>query len=183
MALIQLETPSSAAKRSFALFELGFRPFFLLAGLWSVLGMALWLATLAGSWLDAPYYSPIIWHAHEMLFGFAVAVVTGFLLTAVRNWTGIDTLNGKPLAALALLWLAGRLAPLAGLPPPAIALVDLAFLPAAALAVALPIIKARQAQNLVFGPLLLLLFIANLLVHLDKLGVTQATAMPGLHFA
>ena len=88
-------------------FALGFRPFFLAAGLYAVLMMALWLAVLNGK-LQLGSLSPFVWHGHEMLFGFAVAVIAGFLLTAAQNWTGIQTPSGPALAALFLLWLAGR---------------------------------------------------------------------------
>jgi uncharacterized protein involved in response to NO len=89
-----------------ALFALGFRPVFLLAGLYGVGSMGLWLYSyVAGRPLDT-YYGVYAWHAHGMLFGYAVAVIAGFLLTAVRNWT--QTLSGVPLAAL---WLVGRLTP------------------------------------------------------------------------
>lgn len=166
-----------------ALFQLGFRPFFLLAGLWSAIGLTLWIGALLWGWGLPVYYTPMIWHAHEMLFGFAAAVVIGFLLTAARNWTGLETLKGAPLALLAGLWVAGRATPFLALPPLAIAIVELAFLPAAALAIAIPIVQARQRHNLVFAPLLLALFGADLLVHLDRLGVTTSTATTGLDLA
>ena len=82
-----------------ALFALGFRPFYLLAGFYAALGVPLWAVQYAG-WL--PGASPL-WHAHEMIFGYAFAVIAGFLLTAVRNWTGLPTPAGGPLAAIAAL--------------------------------------------------------------------------------
>ncbi|MEA3276303.1 MAG: NnrS family protein [Pseudomonadota bacterium] len=178
MAVIQIEAPSR--QKRFPLLQLGFRPFFLLAALWSACGLALWITALNQGFPFAVDYPPLTWHAHEMIFGFATAVVTGFLLTAARNWTGTDTLSGAPLGGLSLLWLAGRLAPFSGIPPFWVSLVDLAFLPLAATAVALPIIRARQRNNLVFGPLLLVLFLANLLVHLELLGMASGTAQMGL---
>ncbi len=84
-----------------ALFNLGFRPFFLLGAAFAVVAMALWIGPL--------FPTAVIWHAHEMIYGFTAAVIAGFLLTAVRNWTGVMTLHGAPLAALATLWLAARL--------------------------------------------------------------------------
>ena len=90
------------------LFSYGFRPFFLGAALWAIVALALFIGTLMGAWELAPGYGALAWHGHEMLFGFALAVIAGFLLTAVRNWTGQPTVEGAPLAALAALWVAGR---------------------------------------------------------------------------
>jgi uncharacterized protein involved in response to NO len=89
-----------------SLLALGFRPFFLLAGAWALAAMLLWLAMLRGLIPVDGYYGPTTWHAHEMLFGYTGAVIAGFLLTAVRNWTGLPTPTGASLAALAGLWLA-----------------------------------------------------------------------------
>lgn len=107
--LLDLQTPvhAQSAPRGFALWRLGFRPFYLLASIFASSSIALWGAQYAG-WLSAPYLSGPIWHAHEMLFGFTLAVMTGSLFTAVRNWTSRSTSTGIALAALAGLWLAGR---------------------------------------------------------------------------
>jgi uncharacterized protein involved in response to NO len=163
-------------------FALGFRPFFLAAGVYAVLLMALWLAMLQGG-VEPGSLPPLVWHGHEMLFGFTVAVIAGFLLTAAQNWTGIRTPSGKPLAALFLLWLAGRVAfLLPGVPAGLVAAVDLAFLPVLALALALPILRAKQLHNYPFPVMLLALTVANALVHGEALGWT-ATASEGLHLA
>jgi len=163
-------------------FALGFRPFFLAAGIYAVLMMALWLLVLRGS-LTTGALPPPVWHGHEMLFGFTVAVIAGFLLTAAQNWTGIRTPSGAPLAALFLLWLAGRLSFLIpGLPTGLVAGIDLAFLPTLALVLAVPILKAKQLHNYPFPIMLLALAAANALVHLQALGWT-ATASLGLHLA
>ncbi|MCB1764286.1 MAG: NnrS family protein, partial [Gammaproteobacteria bacterium] len=121
-----------------ALLALGFRPFFSAAAVAAILLMLIWLTTWVGRLRIPDYYGSIGWHSHEMLFGYAAAVIAGFLLTAVRNWTGVNTPTGTPLALLVLIWLAGRLVPfLAGLLPAwLVALADLAFLPALALAIA-----------------------------------------------
>jgi len=183
MALIPVEDLQKRPPLTgWAPFALGFRPFFLAAGVFAVLLMALWLLVLRGS-LELGELSPQVWHGHEMLFGFAVAVIAGFLLTAAQNWTGIPMLSGPPLAALFLLWLAGRLGFLVpGLPVEWVALVDLAFLPAVALMLAVPIIKARQLNNAPFPVMLLVLASANALIHLDTLGWTDTAAL-GLHLA
>ena len=184
MALIQINDPQKRPPLTgWAPFALGFRPFFLSAGIYAVLMMALWLGVLQGG-LKTGDLSPAVWHGHEMLFGFAVAVIAGFLLTAAQNWTGIRTPSGLPLAALFLLWLAGRLSFLIpGLPIGWVALIDLAFLPVLALTLAWPIMKAKQLSNAPFPLLLLALTAANALVHLDGLGWTTGTARPGLHLA
>lgn len=176
MALIQpTEPPAAAAPRGFALFALGFRPFFLLAGLAALLLVPLW-AVLWSSGTGAPgYYGGIAWHAHEMLFGYTVAVVAGFLLTAVRNWTGVDTVTGGGLAALAALWLAGRIMPFLAAPAGLIAAVDLLFVPALAVAIGMPLLRVRSKQphNLIFIGLLTLLLVGNVLMHLPALGLAD----------
>ncbi len=179
--------PSSfnPAKRpaGFALFALGFRPFFLAAGLFAIVLLGLWLAILQGK-ISTGALAPAVWHGHEMLFGYAVAVIAGFLLAAAQNWTGIRTPSGTPLAALFLLWLAGRLSFLVpGLPAGLVALVDLLFLPALALTLAWPIIKAKQLHNYPFPIMLLVLAAANALVHAEALGWTTSSASLGLHLA
>src|ERR1051325_1513336 len=111
------------------IFALGFRPFFLLAGIFAVVLIGEWiLAFVAGLGL-ANYYGAIGWHSHEMIFGFTGAVIAGFLLTAVRHWTEIPTAAGVRLAGLAALWCAGRVIPFTeGISPRwLIATVDLAF--------------------------------------------------------
>jgi uncharacterized protein involved in response to NO len=92
------------------LLSAGFRPFFLLAAIWAALAVPLWLALFAGSDAIPTLLPPPIWHAHEMVFGYAAATVAGFLLTAIPNWTGRMPLQGAPLAALVLLWIGGRVA-------------------------------------------------------------------------
>lgn len=164
-------------------FALGFRPFFLAAGVYAVLLMGLWLLKLHGT-IAPTALSPLVWHGHEMLFGYAVAVIAGFLLTAAQNWTGIRTPSGAPLAALFLLWLAGRIGFLIpGLPAMLVAAVDLAFLPALALTLAWPIMRAKQLHNYPFPLMLLVLAAANALVHGETFGWTTDTARLGLRLA
>jgi uncharacterized protein involved in response to NO len=164
-------------------FALGFRPFFLAAGAYAVVMMGLWMLILRGR-LDPGNWPALVWHGHEMLFGFTVAVIAGFLLTAAQNWTGIRTPSGPPLAALFLLWLAGRLGFLIpGLPEGVAAALDLAFLPLLALALAGPIYRAKQLQNAPFPFMLLALAVANALVHGETLGWTTGSESTGLHLA
>lgn len=169
--------------RGWAPFALGFRPFFLAAGVYAVLLMGLWLLMLRGTTVPTGV-SPFVWHGHEMLFGFAVAVIAGFLLTAAQNWTGIRTPSGAPLAALFLLWLAGRIGFLIpGLPAVPVAAVDLAFLPVLGLTLAWPIIRAKQLHNYPFPVMLLALAAANALVHGPTFGWTSGTESLGLRLA
>jgi uncharacterized protein involved in response to NO len=115
------------SKRTFPLFALGFRPFYLLAAFWSVVAIMEWLLELSGSGVRSIGSIPgIQWHAHEMIFGFAATVITGFALTAVQSWTGLDTPKGVTLMLLAVLWIVGRLGPLLS---PYLAIVDVLFLP------------------------------------------------------
>lgn len=152
--------------------RLAFRPFFLLASLFSVLAMAVWFAFWHGDILLRPHGGLMWWHQHEMIFGFGAAVVVGFLLTAVQNWTGRKSVSGAPLLGLVAVWLAARilLAFPMGLPTWLLASVDLVFLPLAALVMARLVIAARLWRNLMFVPVLLLLVGANLAMHL---GVAQ----------
>lgn len=168
-----------------ALFALGFRPFFLLAGTAAVALVLLWIAFLNGVAIGGTYFDPVGWHRHEMMFGYTMAVVAGFLLTAAQNWTGIRTLHGWPLAALAVLWLAARvmIALSAPFPPVLIALVDCAFLPVLGAALAVPIFKRGVRKHYVFLLILVLLFLANLLVHLDSLRLVEGAGYAGTMLA
>jgi uncharacterized protein involved in response to NO len=166
----------------YPLFALGFRAFFALAGLAALILIVFWNAIFNGALTSEHYYPNNYWHAHEMLLGYAVAVIAGFLLTAVKNWTGKPTLTGDQLASLCLLWLYGRILPFyAGLLPDAlIALVDFAFLPALAYQVSKPIIEAKQYRNLFFIGLIMLLALGNGLIHAQMLGLQENTATIGI---
>ena len=168
-------TPAKQPAKGLVPFALGFRPFFLLAGVSAMTLMTQWLLMWIGYPGPVDYYGMLGWHGHEMLFGYAMAVIAGFLLTAVRNWTGIATPNGVPLAGLACLWLAARLLPFAHptLPADIIAIVDLAFIPSLILALAGPLWKGANKVNRVFLPLLAAMTLANVLMHLQPLGVAQ----------
>jgi uncharacterized protein involved in response to NO len=104
------------------------------------------------------------WHAHEMIFGYAVAVLTGFLFTAVKNWTGILTPTNWKLAALAVIWLSARILLITG-PSLLASLVDLAFLPLMALGIGIPIWKSGNKRNIVVVTLVAVLFLANTIFH------------------
>ncbi|TFZ00037.1 NnrS family protein [Ramlibacter rhizophilus] len=179
MPFIKIEEPSARTPRNgFALWALGFRPFYLLASVFAALSIGLWGLQIAGM-LPSPYLSGPLWHAHEMLFGFALAVVVGFLFTAGRNWSGQPTPTGGWLAALALLWLAGRVLVLTPLSVAA-AVANVAFPLAAAVALAIPFWRARNRRNYFFVGLLGLLGSASAAVHLDHLGLVQLPAWSGI---
>lgn len=181
--VIQIEEPPRppAAAPAFALWQLGFRPFYLLASVFAALSIALWSLQYAG-WLGRPYLQGPLWHAHEMLFGFALAVIVGFLFTAGRNWSNRPTPTGWPLAGLALLWIAGRVLVLTPYGWAA-ALVNAAFPLAAAIGLAIPFMAARNRRNYFFVALLVLMSAAVLAVHLSQLGLLPAPGWIGIQLA
>src|SRR6476646_446049 len=164
------------------IFALGFRPFFLLVGRLAILLMAFWVPVFVGGVASDIYYAQIDWHSHEMIFGYTVAVIAGFLLTAVRNWTNTPTPSGLPLAGMGALWLIARILPIlvAIFPRWLIAAADLAFLPTFAIGIAVPLLKNNEKQNLIFLPLLAVLWSADLLVHADVLGLAPNLARKGV---
>jgi uncharacterized protein involved in response to NO len=163
--------PRLQRQSSIALLSYGFRPFFLGAGLWATLAMVLWIGLISGHWAFANTYGAVAWHAHEFLFGYVSAVLTGFLLTAIPNWTGRLPLQGQPLLALCLLWAAGRAAMLAtdqiGLAA-AVAL-DCAFLPTLAAVIVREVVAGRNWRNLKVSILVALLAFANVLFQVEIL--------------
>lgn len=132
-----------------ALLRYGFRPFFLGAGLAAMLLIPWWAVNYAFGVPLGTAWPPTLWHGHEMLFGFIVAAIAGFLLTAVPSWTGVRGFSGRPLAIVSGLWLLGRIAIATSQlwPLPAVAALDLAFLPALAILVAPPLVRARNRNT------------------------------------
>ena len=164
------------------IFALGFRPFFLLAGWLAILLMAFWVPVFVGGVASDIYYAQIDWHSHEMIFGYTVAVIAGFLLTAVRNWANTPTPSGLPLAGMSALWLVARILPIlvAIFPRWLIAAADLAFLPTFAIGILVPLLQNNEKRNLIFLPLLAVLWSADLLVHADVLGLAPNLARKGV---
>jgi uncharacterized protein involved in response to NO len=156
------------AGSDFALWSLGFRPFYLLASAFAALSILVWVLQYAG-WLPAPYLRGPAWHAHEMLFGYTMAVVTGFLFTAVRNWTAKPTPTGGWLIAFAALWIAGRVLALTPFGT-ATAVVNAAFPVAVAIGIGIPIVRSGNRRNYFFIALLALLGVAVLTFHLAHAG-------------
>ncbi len=159
--------PRGQKKEGPALLSYGFRPFFLGGGLYAALAMAVWLLALNGNGEPGGSYGSSHWHAHEMLFGFAPAILAGFMLTAIPNWTGRLPVSGLPLAVLFGLWIAGRLCMVnpdfAG--PALSAAIDSAFLPALFLVAFREIAAGRKWRDLKILAGLLLLTAANVLFH------------------
>lgn len=167
------------------LFNKGFRAFFFGAGAFSLLSMGLW-AAIWTAWYQPEFHgiSASQWHAHEMIYGYAMAVIAGFLLTTVRNWTGIPTLQGGALAAALALWSIARLAFCAGSRFIAIAAVaDLLFAVVLALACGIPLVQARQWRQMAILSKLVLLGIGNMLFYLGAFGVLDNGIYWGLYGA
>lgn len=170
----------------FALFNLGFRPFFLLSAIFSIVSISAWIQLyMAGKPVNMPNISGAQWHAHEMLYGYTFAVIAGFLLTAVKNWTGVQTLHGKSLMALVGAWVLARIlmlvAPsfvgLAGL----VALVDLAFNIGLAIAVLMPIAKVKQWRQSGILAKVFLLTLGNMAFYAQALGLWANGAQASMY--
>jgi uncharacterized protein involved in response to NO len=170
-----MSTPAALQRRRDydgpALFSYGFRPFFLAAGLWAIVGILLWIPQYMGQLSVPTHLSPLDWHVHEMLYGYVAATVAGFLLTAIPNWTGRLPVNGWPLAGLAALWLAGRLALLisAQLGGLVAAIIDTAFLATLGAVAAREIVAGENWRNLRVLVILVVLVLGNIVFHAEVL--------------
>jgi uncharacterized protein involved in response to NO len=158
------------------IFERGYRPFFFGATCLAALALPIWLFSLSGGLLPVSHLAPLNWHTHEMLFGYVPAVLSGFLLTAMPNWTGRPALSGMPLAALFVLWLAARIGLLVpGLPPLAATLLDGAFLVALTAYTWREVSAAGNMRNYPVCALITLLACANFAFHVNILQEWQST--------
>lgn len=164
------------------LLRLGFRPFYLGAAVFAALALPLWIGLWLGHVPLAMSVPPMLWHAHEMLYGFAIAVIVGFLLTAGKAWTGLPTPRGAALAGLAGLWLAARIAAVAA-PYWVYAVLDVALLPAVATIFATVLVRARNRKNLPLAGILFALALANLCFHLAVMGFVTLSPLQPLHAA
>lgn len=178
---LQLEKPKG--NQGLAFLELGFRPFFLLASAYAALAVALWAGVYFRNGVQlSPGLSPNYWHGHEMVFGYGLAVVAGFLLTAIKNWTGIQTLRGAGLALLAVTWLAARMAFVLQLPWLVTLTLEMLFFLGLLFATARPLYQAHQWRNLsIFCGKLVLLGIGNLLFYLGMAGILEQGMRWGLY--
>lgn len=176
-----VQPAAPAATAGFALWNLGFRPFYLLASLFSAFSVLLWAAQFSG-YLPSAYLRGPVWHGHEMLFGYATAVIAGFLLTAVRAWTNRPTPSGVPLMALAALWICGRVLVLTPFAMSA-AVVNAVFPVAVAVAIGIPLLRSRNVRNYFFVALLVLMGVLILAVHLALQGRFELSPRLGLQLA
>lgn len=167
-----------------AFLHLAFRPFFFAALSYAVVSIVLWFFMYSQGYAILPNgYNIVSWHAHEMIFGFAMATITGFLLTAVKNWTGIQTINQKPLLGLFLLWLVSRgLAFISGSwVLPTLAIIDSLYLLVVMWAFSSPVFKKKQWKNLAFSGKLLLMLVGNIIFYLGLLGYLDNGVHYGLY--
>ncbi len=179
--MINIDQP--ARHTGIAILNLGFRPFFAGAALFSVLFTLVWMGVYVFGWQWQPALPAMSWHAHEMIFGYGMAVIAGFLLTAIKNWTGVQTLHGIPLLLLFLLWLTARVLLLAGGEGVLVwaALVDGLFNVLLVLALAWPVFKVRQFKQFGIVSKILLLTLANLLFYAGVLEIYPWGEQAGLY--
>src|SRR6187431_1487300 len=168
-----------------AILSYGFRPFFLLASLYGGVTILFWLPLLYGYLETSSLFTPVDWHVHEMIFGYVAAVVAGFLLTAIPNWTGRLPVCGLPLAMLAALWLAGRVAILLSqtIGAPVAAAIDLSFLAVLALVALREVVAGSNWRNLRVLVVLGLLFAGNVVFHAEVLSARFADYGPRISIA
>ena len=165
-----------------ALFNLGFRPFFLFGSIYAFLSILIWVPFYTG---DVSYSfalpTAVVWHGHEMIYGYAMAVAAGFLLTAVRNWTGVQTLHGRPLVLLVLLWLSARmLALVPGISPLVLAVLDNLFLLGLAISLLRPIVRSSHWKSLAIVLKIFLILASNVVFYLGVTGLMTDGVRLGL---
>ena len=175
-----IDVAPATSARGWPLLRLGFRPFYLGAAVFAVLAIPPWIAQFLGQATLELALPPLLWHAHEMLFGFAATVIVGFLLTAGKAWTGLATPRGGFLGALAALWVAARAAAVMA-PYPVYAGLDLVLLPLVAALLVSLFVRARNRRNLPVAMILVLLSLANLAFHLAVIGAVELSPMRALH--
>jgi len=171
----------SSSQNDIAISRLGFRPFFFIAGFSGFVFMVLWLFAYQGL-LSVENTTPVDWHAHEMIFGYASAVIIGFLLTASKNWTGVQTLHGKSLLGLALVWVLGRFFLIADTELLFYhALIDISFLVLATFAITYPIVKSQKWRNLAVVSKVFLLACAHIMYYFGLFDVVANGQKYGLY--
>lgn len=181
MALLNIQDPPKNVV--FSVFVLGFRPFFLAAGIFAVISMAMWLANYQfGLVIPLEGLTNYHWHAHEMIYGFTIAVVAGFLLTAIKNWTGVQTIQHRPLQLLFSLWLGARLCLLFGTDYLIFAmLLDLSFNLYLFIAMLQPVLRVKQWKQIGVVSKILLLAIFNTFFYLGVLGILEDGVSWGIY--
>lgn len=178
--IVNMEPAKDVGK--FAFLHLGFRPFFLGASGFAVLSMLMWMLIYIFGWnVEFTYFSTMTWHAHEMIFGYTLAIAAGFLLTAIKNWTNLQTVHGYRLLLLFLLWLLARCLPFLEGGGIFTAVIDNLFIVSLMIAVALPLVKAKHWKSLAFVLILLFLLIGNIVFYLGVFGVIPNGERYGLY--
>jgi len=182
---VTTQATHAAAHEPYGLWGRAFRPFFLGLSIYAIAAVPAWALVWLGAAAPPAWLAPMWWHGHEMVFGFAAAAIAGFLLTASPVWTGGPALTGRPLAALFVLWLAGRvLFALAGVVTPGwLAAVDGLFLPAVAVALGRTLWGAGQRRNEAVLGVVVVLAAANVAMHAEALGLVAGVAGRALRFA
>lgn len=186
MLNIEQQKADSTPDFGLPVLRLGFRPFFLGAGVFAIIAMAVWMAAYVFAvQLEFSAMPANLWHAHEMLFGYTMAVVAGFLLTAIKNWTGVEVLRGWALAMLFAVWLLARVLPLSGLMLPVgiIAIADCAFLLLLVAVCLRPVLMVKQYKQLGIISKLFLLFLCNVVFYLGVTGYILHGVQWGLYSA
>lgn len=179
---ITVDSQAETQDKTPAFLTIGFRPFFFLGSLYAAIAIVIWIIAYRTGYQNQIYHTSLNWHAHEMLFGFATAIIAGFLLTAVRAWTNHKTARGIPLLALTILWITPRilsLVPISNLQLP-IAIIDILFIPCLTLLIARPLLAAGNKRNYIMPIVLIMMTAANIAFHLQVLGITLNTARPAL---
>ncbi|TFW72365.1 NnrS family protein [Methylotenera oryzisoli] len=175
MAVVQIQMRKASPVKGCALFNLGFRPFFLGAGIFAIVSIVWWVLVYSGhGFVQIQSITNAQWHAHEMLYGYGLAVVAGFLLTAVRNWTGVSTPHGKPLMGLFALWVSARLLFLFGTSLMLWATIaDLLFGLMLIIAISIPIFRAKQWPQLAVIVKVAMLWVGNIVFYLGYYQILQ----------
>lgn len=177
--MLNIEQPFTG---KYALAHLGFRPFFLAAGVFAILGMIAWMGIYSFGWNALPAgYPAISWHAHEMIFGYSLAVIAGFLLTAIKNWTNQQTLHELPLLVLVGMWVAARILPFTGVPLSVVAIVDILFSLWLTIVIARPVWRVKQWQHASLVGKIALLFVANVAFYWGLLSQSAVVMQVGLY--
>lgn len=170
--------------KNMPLWNLGFRPFFLFGVLWAVVQIGVWVSFQRGWLASVPLANALVWHGHEMVFGYVMAIIAGFILTASQNWTGIPGIKGLQLVALVALWGAARIVSFFwGEIPIIFALVDLCFVPLLAVFLIPYLWRSSQKQNRIFFVLLSGFFLSNLMIHLSVFDLSPIPALGAIHFS
>ncbi|MBD1576464.1 short-chain dehydrogenase [Vibrio sp. S11_S32] len=172
-------TDKSIEDKITPLLRLGFRPFFLLGGIYAPLAIAIWVYAFQHGQPEQLHVPALWWHVHEMIFGFAMAIVAGFLLTAVQNWTGVNGTKDKALAAVVLLWLLPRVLFWTTTPLWVISVIEAIFLAVVAYEISFRVIKAKGYRNLIFLAFFVLAIVANFAAYatIDGSAPFSATAV------